>query len=275
VAPHPSPGPGVAGGLASRYKLLLVDLDGVVWRGSRLIDDNIAWLREARERGLRIVFVTNNSTRSRRLYAERLSRIMGFSVGVEDVVTSGYAVAALLRERYGRLRVLALGEEGLVEELAGQGHLVYSAMDGARCPIDFVVVGLDRGLTYQKLRVAHDAVRRCGAKIAASNTDHVIPLERGDAPGAGAVLAALVASTGAEPVVVAGKPEPYMYYVAMRSAGVGPREALAIGDRCDTDVEAARRAGVDSVLVLTGVAGERGERCAATHVVGTLRELPL
>ncbi len=265
----------MAEGLASRYKLLLVDLDGVVWRGSRLLEENIEWLREARRKGLRLVFVTNNSTRSRRLYAERLTRIMGFPVAVEDVVTSGYAVAALLREKYGRLRVLAVGEEGLVEELAGQGHLVYSAMDGARCPVDFVVVGLDRGLTYQKLRAAHDAVKRCGAKIAASNTDHVIPLERGDAPGAGAVLAALLASTGAEPVVVAGKPEPYMYEAAMRSVGVEPGEALAIGDRCDTDIEAARRAGIDSVLVLTGVAGERGERCPATYVARTLRELPL
>ena len=256
-----------------RYRLLLVDLDGVVWRGGRLIEENIAWLRRAREMGAEVVFVTNNSTRSRRLYAERLTGVMGYRVETRDVVTSGYAVARLVRERSGPSRVLVLGEEGLVEELAAQGHLVLNISDPVRCPVDYVVVGLDRMLSYQKLRAAHEAVKRCGARIAASNTDNVIPVERGDAPGAGAVLAALTASTGAEPALVAGKPEPYMYRLVLEERGVDPSEALAIGDRCDTDIEAARRAGVDSVLVLTGVAGERGERCNATYIARSLGDL--
>ncbi len=256
--------------LPSRYRVLLVDLDGVVWRGRRILRGNVEWLREAHKRGARIVFVTNNSTRSRRVYAERLTAVMGYPVGVDDVVTSGYAVARLIRERSGESRVLVLGEEGLVEELVGQGHVVLTISDGARCPVDYVVVGLDRLLSYQRLRAAHEAVRRCGAAIAASNTDRTIPMEDLDAPGAGAVLAALVASTGKEPVFVAGKPEPYMIELVLRGGGYSPREALVIGDRCDTDIEAARRAGVDSVLVLTGVAGQSGERCEATYVVDEL-----
>ncbi|NOZ88360.1 MAG: HAD-IIA family hydrolase [Crenarchaeota archaeon] len=261
------------GPVLGRYRLLLVDLDGVVWRGSRILVENVEWLRRARSLGAEVVFVTNNSTRSRRVYAERLTAVMGYPVEPRDVVTSGYAVARLVRERSGESRVIVLGEEGLVEELVLQGHLVLSIHDPIRCPVDYVVVGLDRGLSYQKLRAAHEAVKRCGARVAVSNEDNVIPLERGDAPGAGAVLAALLASTGARPELVAGKPEPYMYRLVLRERGVEPREALVIGDRCDTDIEAARRAGLDSVLVLTGVAGERGERCPATYTVASLPEL--
>ena len=258
-----------------RYRLLLVDLDGVVWRGGRVLEGNVGWLRRAREAGASIVFVTNNSTRSRRLYAERLGRVLGFPVGVGDVLTSGYAVARRLLEEYGASRVLPIGEEGLVEELSSAGHLVLNPMDGGRCPVDFVVVGLDRGASYGKLASAHRAIVRCGAGLVASNADHVVPVEDGSLPGAGALLAFLEASTGARPLFVAGKPEPYMLLLASRIRGVDPGEALVIGDRCDTDVEAARRAGMDSVLVLTGVAGERGERCDATYVVGELGELGL
>ncbi len=256
-----------------KYRVLLVDLDGVVWRGGRVIRENVEWLLSARERGVKIIYVTNNSTRSRRVYAERLSRIMGCNVAVEDVVTSGYAVARRLREEYGASRVTVLGEEGLVEELVGEGHTVIPLMDMPRCPLDFVVVGLDRGLSYHRLRAAHAAVRHCGAKIAASNADLTIPVEKGDAPGAGSILAALEASTGTRAVMVAGKPEPYMYLLALHMAGASKEETLVIGDRCDTDIEAARRAGIDSVLVLTGVAGERGQRCSATYVVETLKRL--
>ncbi|KSW11380.1 hypothetical protein CF15_00500 [Pyrodictium occultum] len=262
-------------GLADRYRLLLVDLDGVVWRGSRLLRENIEWLQRAREKGASIVFVSNNSTRSRRVYSERLTEIMGFNVAVNDIVTSGYAVARWIREQEGPSRTLALGEEGLVEELLAQGHIVLSAADGGRCPVDYVVVGLDRNLTYSRLKAAHTAVRRCGAKLVAANDDASMPAEKGDVPGAGAILAALERSTGTRALFVAGKPNPYMYRLVLEERGVEPGEALAIGDRCDTDIEAARRLGIDSVLVLTGVAGERGDRCSATYRVETLSRLPL
>ncbi|OWJ54748.1 hypothetical protein Pdsh_03200 [Pyrodictium delaneyi] len=255
------------------YKLLLVDLDGVVWRGSRLLRENIEWLRRARSSGISVVFVSNNSTRSRRVYAERLTRIMGFEVGIEDIVTSGYAVARWLRETSGPSRVLVVGEEGLVEELLQQGHWVLSIGDGARCPVDYVVVGLDRNLTYARLRAAHRAIRQCGARLVAANDDASVPVENGDEPGAGAVLAALERSTGVKAAFIAGKPNPYMYELVLKQRGVEPRQALVIGDRCDTDIAAAEKLGIDSVLVLTGVAGERGERCKATYVVDTLADL--
>ncbi|RUM48067.1 MAG: hypothetical protein DSY37_00655 [Hyperthermus sp.] len=258
-----------------KFKLLLVDLDGVVWRGGRIVRENVEWLRSARDKGASIVFVTNNSTRSRRIYADRLSAILGYTVSVEDVYTSGYALARLLYERYGPQRVLVIGEEGLVEELVLQGHSVVNVMDGARCPIDFVVVGLDRSFNYHKLRAAHTAVKRCGAKIAVANMDNVVPVENGDVPGAGAIVSSIVSSTSQAPVIVAGKPEPYMFLAALREKGVGREEALAIGDRCDTDVEAARRADIPSVLVLTGVAGEMRQVCNADYVVGKLTELEL
>ena len=256
-----------------KYKLLLVDLDGVVWRGGKVLEENMAFLRVAHSKGVRVVFVTNNATRSRRLYAERLSSILGLEVNADDVFTSGYATAVWLRENYGAARILVVGEEGLIEELTKQGHIVVGSMDPPRCPIDFVVVGLDRSVTYAKLRAAHKAIIECKAGLIACNADNTIPTSLGLEPGAGALLAFLKASTSAEPLVVIGKPNTYMLELALREKNATRSEALVIGDRCDTDVEAAKRAGLDSVLVLTGVAGERGDKCDATYIVDNLMEL--
>lgn len=260
-------------GLFGKYRLLLVDLDGVVWRGGRIIERNVAFLRAAHREGVKLVFITNNATRSRRLYAEKLTSILGFIVPVDDVFTSGYATAIWLRENYGSSRVLAIGEEGLIEELSKQGHLVVNAMDPIRCPLDFVVVGLDRTATYTKLAKAHRAIVECGAKLVACNSDNTIPASSGSEPGAGALLAFLEASTGVNPVAVIGKPNTYMVELVLKEKKVPRSSALVIGDRCDTDIEAARRAGLDSVLVLTGVAGEKGEMCDATYIVKDLLEL--
>ena len=259
--------------LEKAYRLFLVDLDGVVWRGKEIIEENVEWLRKAHDSGIKIVFVTNNSARSRRLYMERLSAVMGWDVGPDEIITSGYAVAVRLVDMCGRARVLVIGEEGLIEELVEQGHLVYTSMDPGSCLVDYVVVGLDRLVSYHKLWRAHQAIRKCGVPLIATNTDNVVPVEGGDAPGAGAILAFLERATGATPVFVAGKPETYMFELALKLHGVHAAEALVIGDRCDTDIEAAKRAGMDSVLVLTGVAGERGELCDATYTVRSLAEL--
>lgn len=256
--------------IIGRYKLLLVDIDGVVWRGSRVLEENIVFLRRAHEAGAKLIFMTNNATRTRQAYAGKLSRILGFTIEAGNVYTSGYATAVWLREVHGSSRVLVVGEEGLVEELAGQGHVIVNAMDEQLCPVDFVVVGLDRNATYAKLARAHYAVTVCGARLVASNADNAMPTATGFEPGAGALVAFLEASTNTKAVVI-GKPNTYMAELALKTTGIDKSQALVVGDRCDSDVELARRAGLDSVLVLTGVARE-GE-CNATYTVKTLAEL--
>lgn len=252
--------------------LVLSDMDGVVWRGSMIIKENAEWLRKVIESGIRVVFVTNNSTRSRRVYAERLSNALGIRVGVESVITSGYATAVWLRRRYGPSRVIVVGEEGLVEEMVLQGHLVLNPYDPVRCPVDFVVVGMDRGLNYAKLATAHEAVRRCGARLIATNPDTTYPVEDGDHPGAGSVLSFLVTSTGREPEVIVGKPHEPIAEVAVPSKEY--RDVIIIGDRCDTDIEWGRRLGAKTVLVLTGLT-KNPRACEADTVVEALSVLEL
>ena len=238
------------GSVLLSYDALLVDLDGVVWRGREIIQENARALREAQARGVKVVFLTNNSTRSRRLYARLLSQL-GFSVGVDDVVTSGYAAVEWVRRRIPGALIYIVGEEGLAEEAGRAGLTLATRTDAISGKVDAVVVGLDRNLTYSKLNAAHTAISR-GALFVAANTDRVIPVEGGsEAPGAGAIVAALEASLGRGPDFVAGKPSVWIARLASERAGGG--RILVIGDRLDTDYGMARRAGMDCLIVLTGV----------------------
>lgn len=243
--------------------LLLVDLDGVVWLGRKPVEENIAAIRSLIERGARIFFLTNNSTRSRSLYANML-RNLGIEVKPSDIVTSGYLAAIWLSEKRGSSRVYILGEEGLIEEAVIAGHRILTSEEASRS--DAVIVGLDRNLTYQRLKAAVRALLK-GSLFIATNTDHVIPVEDGLDPGAGAIVAALEASTGRKPDFVAGKPNPWIIDLIERIYGIPRENIVVVGDRMDTDMKLAVSAGVRGILVLTGltkeedlsrIAGQRG-----------------
>ena len=243
--------------VACGYQLWVVDIDGVVWRGSEPIGGNIAGLKRVIEEGSQLVFLTNNSTRHRKVYAGLLSTVLGFPVAPESVYTSGYAASRWLLEEKGRLRVYPVGEEGLLWELVEAGHIVVGVGEVAGCMVDAVVAGLDRTLSYEKLRWAHRAVRRCGALFVATNTDRTLPLEGGlDDPGAGPIVEAIKTSTGREPVFTAGKPNPWILRLVLREKGVAAEKTIVVGDRVETDMELARRAGVRGLLVLTGATRE-------------------
>lgn len=237
-----------------RYRGLIVDLDGVVWREGKPIQENVEALRILHETGAKIVFLTNNSTRSRRLYSQLLTSILGFNVKPEDVVTSAYAAAKWLKENMGTSKVYVVGEEGLVEELLREGHAVVTLTEARSCRADVVVVGLDRNLTYKKLLIAHTLIKWCGKPYIATNIDATVPMEDTDIPGAGAVLAALEKSTGKKPAYVTGKPNPWIVEIALSQLKLDRREVLLVGDRLDTDIEVAVKLGIDSLLVYTGVA---------------------
>ncbi len=253
-----------------RYRAFFVDLDGVLVRGSEPLPGAPEALRALQGRGRVIVF-SNNSTRSRRAFAERL-RSLGFPVSPEEIVNSAFVVAQHLRERSGPSRVYPIGEEGLREELEAAGHRVVAPEEA-----EYVVVGLDRRFRYEQLVEALRALLR-GAVFVAANADPVFPTAEGLLPGAGALVGALT-GMGYPPREIVGKPSPIAFRVAMRAAGVtDPRECLVIGDRRDTDIEGARRAGMDAVLVLTGVTRredleEEGGR--SILVVGSLAALLL
>lgn len=227
-----------------RYRAFLVDLDGVLVRGSQTLPGAPDALKKLQKLG-RVVVFSNNSTRSRRAFAERL-RALGFEITPEMIVSSAFIVARYLLERSGPSPVYAIGEEGLREELTAAGHELVGPEEA-----HFVVAGLDRGLRYKQLTEALQALLR-GAKFIAANADPVYPTAEGLIPGAGAIVGA-IRGMGYPPEEVVGKPSPIAFRVAMETAGVPNKECLVIGDRLDTDIEGAVRAGVDSLLVFTGV----------------------
>ena len=240
---------------------LILDLDGVIWVGERPIQEAVEAVRRLKELGLKIMFVTNNSTRSRRDYETRL-RSLGLDVNVEEIMNSGYATALLLREKYGGGSAYVVGEIGLVEELEGQGLKVLTREECWRDGADFVIVGMDREFNYWKIATSMRAIRH-GALFVATNGDKTFPSEMGLLPGAGSMIAAISAASGKEPDIVVGKPSSHIFDIALKKLGLRRDKVLVIGDRIDTDVEGARRAGMKSLLVLTGVTREEELRSSA------------
>jgi 4-nitrophenyl phosphatase len=245
--------------------LLLVDLDGVVYRASRPVPGVAALLAERAAGGDDVVYVTNNSMHYRGEYVGRLEAL-GAPVGADRVVTSARATALHVAQREeGVRRVLVVGAGGLERELRDVGLDVVGAaqvatrmsqegIDGfaAAGSPDAVVVGLDPQATYLRIAAAADAIR-AGARFICTNRDPVYPTERGLRPGAGSLVAAIEATTGVTPLSI-GKPAPELLEVAAAAVGRAVGEAVMIGDGLGTDIAAARAAGCRSVLMLTGVA---------------------
>ena len=244
--------------------LLLVDLDGVVYRGADPVP-GVAELLAARvAAGDDVVYVTNNSMHYRADYVTRLTAL-GAPVTADRVVSAPRATALFITEREPSVRrVLTVGASGLDRELRDVGlEVVASAhvaermakegLDGwtAAGHPDAVVAGLDPQLTYLRVAAAADCLR-AGARFIATNRDPVYPTERGLRPGAGSIIAAIEAASGVKPLVI-GKPEPLLLEEAARAVGADPRDAVVIGDGLATDIAAAVAVGARSVLLLTGV----------------------
>jgi HAD superfamily hydrolase (TIGR01457 family) len=242
--------------LAERYDCILFDLDGVLYRGEDAVPSAPPTLAELRRRGVRPVFLTNNSSRTPLQVAEKL-RGIGIEAEPGEVVTSALATAELLAERGGG-RAFVIGQDGVREALTDAGIAI---LDGEPEEADLVVVGYDGGATYGSLKRASLLVQR-GARLVATNADGSYPAADGLWPGAGALLAVITTTTGAEPEIV-GKPFAPLFEAGRRRGGGG--RALVVGDRLDTDIEGAARLGWDSMLVLTGVSGREDVERLGIH----------
>ena len=248
--------------------LLLVDLDGVLYRGATPVPGVAAVLADRAAHGDTVVYVTNNSMHYRADYVSRLGD-MGAPVTPDGVVSSARATALYLVDpglEPPVRRVLVVGAGGLERECRDVGLDVVAAahaatrqahegIDGweAAGRPDGVVVGLDPQFTYQKLAVAVDCVRH-GARFVATNRDPIFPTERGTRPGAGTIVAAIEAGSQVTPVSI-GKPAPLLLELAIRAAGEGLSrdDAVMIGDGVATDLAAANGLGIPCVVMLTGV----------------------
>jgi HAD superfamily hydrolase (TIGR01450 family) len=233
--------------------LLIVDLDGVVYRGPIPVPGMPELLAARVAAGDSVVYATNNSRWHRSDYVERL-RGMGAPVTPEAVVTAARATALLLAEEPARYRcVMVLGGPGLARELRDVGlRTVAPTPHGLAARPDVVVVGVDFALRYERLSIAAEAVRR-GARFVATNRDHVYPGADGLKAGAGAIVAALAVAAEREPDVVVGKPGPRLFEAAAATVGIPPGTAVVIGDGQKTDIRAAHAVGARSVLMMTGV----------------------
>lgn len=231
-------------------KLAILDLDGTLFRGSVPISGAKEAVEELLRQGVLVRCLTNNSTTAPDRVSEKL-RGMGFAVQEGWVVTSALGAAWKLAGRCSR--ALVLGESGLIQALESVGICVELATDEPTGqPIDAVVVGLCRSATYASIARCQEQILK-GASFIATNRDATYPIENGGLiPGAGSLVASVVTATGREPEVV-GKPEPFLVQHIMAELGVAPSEVLVVGDRIDTDIEAGRRAGTKTFLVLTGV----------------------
>lgn len=232
--------------LLDLHDALLLDLDGTLMHGSRPIPFAAEAVTTARSRGLHVVFATNNASRTPQQAAEHLATV-GVDAQPGEFVTSPQVASRLLAERLDPgAEVLVVGGPSLADEIRTAGlHPVGVDSDS----VVAVVQGWSPDLDWPRLAEGAYAIRR-GALWMATNVDATLPTERGLAPGNGSMVAALRHATGVDPDV-AGKPEPGMFTVAAKD--IGSRSPLVVGDRLDTDIEGANRAGMDSLLVLTGV----------------------
>ncbi|MER7334850.1 MULTISPECIES: HAD-IIA family hydrolase [unclassified Micromonospora] len=233
--------------LVDGYALVVFDLDGVIYLIDRPIPGAVEAVGRLHAEGRAVAYATNNASRRSSEVADLLTG-MGVTARPEEVLTSAAAAAELLRDRFpAGAAVLVVGAEALRAEVRAAGLTPVSRAEES--PVA-VVQGYGPQVGWVDLAEASVAVRG-GATWIATNTDRTLPSGRGPLPGNGALVAALRTALGRDPDLVVGKPEPALFATAARRAGEG--RTLVVGDRLDTDIEGARRAALDSLLVLTGV----------------------
>ncbi len=259
---------------AAQYDQVILDLDGCVYLGEEAIPGSPEAIAALREAGKRVAFVTNNPRSAGEDYVRRLWGL-GIQASAADVVTVGGAVQHLLAERYRGRTAFAVGTAALRKHVADSGVGLLNGSDLAT-RADLVVVGGTEDLVFDDLRVATLALRR-GADFLVTGRDPTHPTPEGLWPGTGAIVAALEYASERKASVV-GKPEPQLFVTALDRLGEG--RTLVVGDRLDTDVAAAAKAGLDAALVLSGGTSAKEAAAAAkdpkpVRVAEDLRELVL
>ena len=244
----------------SHIKVWVFDLDGVIWRGNSAIEGAAPAVAALQARGCRAMFASNNSTRTPQFFSDKL-RQMDIQAAPADIVTSTTVTVAYLQKRFAHGgRIFIVGEAGLRAQLESAGFEVTQKTDGDLEDVIAVVVGLAREFCYADVARAQSYILG-GALFIATNRDATFPIEGGVLPGAGAVVAAIETASGSVPATM-GKPEPTMLRQIVEASKLQNDQVAMIGDRLDTDIACAHRAGVGSVWVATGVVNWETARAA-------------
>jgi HAD superfamily hydrolase (TIGR01450 family) len=254
-----------------RYDLVLADLDGVIYEGSAAIKDAIESINQISSQNISVGYVTNNSSRKPETIVQQLLDL-GLNSKPEDIISSGQTAVELLQSKIpAGAKVLVVGGEGLRTRVLSGGFKVVSLSDDKP---EAVIQGFSPEVSWEDLAEAAYSIQN-GAIWIATNNDWTLPQEKGLAPGNGTLVGAVHTAVGQLPIV-AGKPEPAIFQTAVNL--FQPDAPLFVGDRLDTDILGANRAGIASVLVLTGVSSRKDVLAAKVEerpsfIVGTLRGL--
>ncbi|MBM7651936.1 TIGR01457 family HAD-type hydrolase [Neobacillus cucumis] len=252
-----------------KYKGYLIDLDGTMYKGTERIEAASDFVKKLKENQIPYLFVTNNSSRTPAQVADKLN---SFDIPAEEqlVFTTSQATANYIYEQKKDARVFVIGEEGLFSAIEEKGFA--AAGEDA----DYVVMGIDREISYEKLAMACLAVRN-GATFISTNGDIAIPTERGLLPGNGSLTSVIAVSTQTKPIFI-GKPEAIIMDQALKVLGTSKEETLMVGDYYDTDILAGMNAGMDTLLVHTGVTTKellKGYDRKPTYTIDSLDEWEL
>jgi HAD superfamily hydrolase (TIGR01450 family) len=261
----------VANKIWNQYDLLLADLDGVVYEGTVAIDKAVDSINEISAREINVGYVTNNSSRKPETIVEQLAGF-GLNCKPEHIISSGQTAVELLQTKISQgAKVLVVGGEGLRARVSSGGFEIVASSDEKP---EAVIQGFSPDVSWRDLAEAAYSIQN-GAIWVATNNDWTLPQEKGLAPGNGTLVGAVHTAVGQLPIV-AGKPEPAIFQTALDV--FKSQDALFVGDRLDTDMLGANRAGLASVLVLTGVSSRKDVLAAKveerpTYIIASMDEL--
>ena len=256
-------------GVRFPYRGWLFDLDGTVYLGERILPGAAAALAALRGAGRRVAFLSNKPLQTRADYAAKLTRL-GVPAGADQVINSSLVLARHLRRLDPGAPVFVIGEPPMIEEMRAHG---FEVRDDER--VRWVVIAFDRTFTYAKLNTALQAVKQ-GARLIATNPDRTCPVEGGEIPDCAGMIAAVEAVTGHRVEAIVGKPSPIILEVALQALGVPAADSVIVGDRIETDIAMGKRAGLRTILVLSGVTRADDPRIAdlaPDHVVPSIAAL--
>jgi len=241
------------------FKGFIFDLDGTVYRSDKLIAGADEVIRLLREKGRKVVFLSNKPIQTREDYASKLTRL-GIPTKPDEVINSTLVMANYLKKNGPQAKLFVVGETPFIEELKRAGFEITEEPK----EIEYVVVAFDRTFDYRKLNIAFQAIK-LGAHFVATNPDRTCPVEGGEIPDCAGMIAAIEAVTEKKVEVIVGKPSPLIIQAALEVMGLKPGDCILIGDRLETDIRMGRESGMATGIVLTGVTDERTLKESSIH----------
>ena len=239
-----------------QIKNLILDMDGVLWHGEKPLHGLADFFATLQQCGIQFVLATNNASKTPAMYVEKLARF-GVTVAQDQVFTSAEATGSYVEQAYvAGTAVFVVGAVGLQEAMRRRDFRLLSVAEVmAGETAEFVVAGFNPNVTYPELAAGSLLVHK-GARFIGTNPDLTFPSEYGPLPGAGSLLALIQAATGVQPTVI-GKPGPLIFQMAMQKLGGTPQNTAMVGDRLETDIAGGKAAGIQTILVLSGISQQK------------------